>query len=331
MDTIRWGIIGVGNVCEVKSGPALQKANGSELVVVMRRTGALAEDFARRHNVPRWTDDAQAVIDDPDVDAVYIATPPGSHRDYALQVAAAGKPVYVEKPMARTAAECQQMVGACRAAGVPLYVAYYRRALPRFEKARDLIQSGALGEVRFVNVTLYYPPEQGDAGPATPWRLLPEHSGGGRYFDLASHMLDWLDYALGPITQVSGRAAQQGGLYEVEDIVTGHWTHASGVQGIGVWAFNAAVRRDEFRIVGSKGTLTFSSFTEDPLILETPDGVQEFAIANPPHVQQPLVQLMVDELLGRGTCPSTGESGARTSWVMDQMVADWRRESGVAF
>lgn len=135
MERVRWGIIGCGDVTEVKSGPAFQKAERSELVAVMRRNGALAADYAKRHGVPKWYDDAEQLIHDPDVDAVYIATPPHAHKDYTLKVAAAGKPVYVEKPMALNAQECREMVEACRSAGVPLFVAYYRRAQPQIGRA----------------------------------------------------------------------------------------------------------------------------------------------------------------------------------------------------
>ena len=149
MKQVRWGIIGCGDVTEVKSGPALQKAEGSQLVAVMRRNGALAQDYARRHGVPRWYDDAQQLIDDPEVDAVYIATPPHMHKEYTLAVARAGKPVYVEKPMALNAAECQEMIDACHSAGVPLFVAYYRRALPRFVKVKELVDSGVIRGTAF--------------------------------------------------------------------------------------------------------------------------------------------------------------------------------------
>ena len=110
MKTIRWGIIGCGNVTEVKSGPGFQKAKNSALVAVMRRNGALAEDYARRHNVPRWTDDAQALIDDPEVDAVYVATPPAFHIEYTIQAARAGKPVYVEKPLANRGTDHHDLI-----------------------------------------------------------------------------------------------------------------------------------------------------------------------------------------------------------------------------
>src|SRR5512136_2500423 len=177
MKTIRWGIIGCGNVTEVKSGPGFQKANNSQLVAVMRRNGALAKDYAERHGVRKWYDDANALIADPDVDAVYIATPPASHKEHTLAVARAGKPVYVEKPMAMNYAECEEMIEACRSAGVKLFVAYYRRALPRFLKVKGLVESGVIGQVRSVMVSLYMPPAPDELDPShLPWRVLPEIS-----------------------------------------------------------------------------------------------------------------------------------------------------------
>jgi len=136
---IRWGIIGCGDVTEVKSGPAFQKAKNSRLVAVMRRDGDLARGYARRHQVPKWYDDADALIHDDEVDAVYIATPPAFHEDYTLKVAQTKKPVYVEKPMGMNYAECQEMILNCQKSEVPLFVAYYRRALERFIKIKKII------------------------------------------------------------------------------------------------------------------------------------------------------------------------------------------------
>ena len=241
MRTIRWGIIGCGDVAEVKSGPGFQKAEHSSLVAVMRRNGALARDYAQRHGVPRWYDNAEALIHDPDVDAVYIATPPAFHKDYTLLSAQAGKPVYVEKPMAFNFEECQTMIQACRAAGVPLFVAYYRRALARFLKLKELVDAQAIGDVCFVNVTLYQPLAREELSPQTlPWRVIPELAGGGRFVDLASHMLDFLDFLLGPIRVAHGIASNQAHKYPAEDIVTGTFVFESGVHGVGIWCFSAA-------------------------------------------------------------------------------------------
>lgn len=321
MKTVRWGIIGCGNVTEVKSGPAFQKADNSALVAVMRRDGAKAQDYAQRHGVPKWYDDADALINDPDVDAVYIATPPDSHSSYTLAVAQAGKPVYVEKPMARDFAECQTMIDACKDAGVPLFVAYYRRALPRFLKIKELLESGAIGEIRLASITMRMQPAVIADPNNIPWRLIPEIAGhGGKYADLASHMLDILDYFLGPIQQVEGAASNQGGQYPAEDMVTGSFVFESGLHGVGSWCFTSFDQCDLSEIVGTKGTIRYSCFDESPVVLRTETGEEEFAIANPPHIQQPLIQSIVNDLLGGESCASTGVSGARTSWVMDQML-----------
>jgi predicted dehydrogenase len=319
---IRWGIIGSGDVAEVKSGPGFQRARGSQLVAVMRRRGDLAADFARRHGVPRWYDDAAALIADPEVDAVYIATPPGTHRDYAVQVCAAGKPAYVEKPMARNHAECREMLAAFTAAGLPLFVAYYRRALPRFLKARELIQEGRLG-----TVTSVAQQHAGHAGrdldqAALPWRLRAEEAGGGLFLDLGCHTLDILDFLLGPLSEVQGAAANVASPYAVEDSVAMTF-RAGGALGTGAWNFASALPADRIEIRGTVGRLALSTFGDEPVELVTAAGRETFTLPNPPHIQQPLIQAIVDALHGEGECPSTGVTAARTSLVIDQVLAGY--------
>jgi len=330
MEKVRWGIIGVGNVTETKSGPGLQQADRSELVAVMRRSPGKAADYARRHGVPRWYDDADALIADPEVDAVYIATPPDSHRDLTVRAAAAGKPVYVEKPMARTGAECDAMIDACAHAGVPLFVAYYRRAMPRFRTVKNLLDGGAIGRLRTVTVRMQRTSAD-VVGAELSWRLRPEVSGGGLFVDLGSHTLDLLDWLLGPVTHVVGVAVNQGGHYRAEDLVTGVFTFASGVQGVGVWSFDTHENRDEVEISGTTGTLRFSSFGQEPLRLTGASGERQIDAPYPRTVQQPLIQTVVDALTGRGTCPSTGASAARTARVVDALLAGYRTQRGLAF
>ena len=322
-DSIRWGIIGCGNVTEVKSGPAFRLARGSRLVSVMRRNGALAEDYARRHGVAKWTDRAEQVIHDPEVDAVYVATPPGSHMDYALQVCAAGKPCYVEKPMARNAAECRRMVDAFAAAGLPLFVAYYRRGLPRFLAAKELIEGGRIGAVRSLDY-VYRSRARTDLDPARlPWRLVAEHSGGGLFLDLASHALDIFDFMLGPIRDVSSEVRRRGAAYDVEDYVSMHFRIGQGAEGRALWDFGADAGEDRFVISGDTGRIEMSVFGNEPLRLAGASGLTELGRPNPPHIQQPLVQTMVDELLGSGRCPSRGDTAIRASAVMDAALAPY--------
>jgi 1,5-anhydro-D-fructose reductase (1,5-anhydro-D-mannitol-forming) len=334
--TIRWGVLGCGNVTEVKSGPAFQKAEGSALQVVMRRRGELAADYARRHGVPSWTDDAGALIADPTVDAVYVATPPGAHESLALAVCAARKPAYVEKPMARNHAECQRMIAAFAAAGVPLFVAYYRRALPRFVRARDLVAAGELGVITGVSYRLSGPYHRDvvtsvQAGAPLPWRLQAEHAGGGLFLDLGCHTLDILDFICGPLEDVRGRAANLATPSDVEDTVALTFRTAGGALGTAHWLFAAAERADEIVITGERAELRLSTFGNEPVELRRGDGpgdrqrdrVDRFDLPNPPHIQQPMIQSIVDELRGRGTCPSTGVSAARTSAVIDAVLLDY--------
>jgi 1,5-anhydro-D-fructose reductase (1,5-anhydro-D-mannitol-forming) len=326
MTTIRWGIIGCGDVTEVKSGPALAKATNSALVAVMRRDARLAADYARRQGVARSHDDANAIIEATDIDAVYVATPPDSHRDYAIRCAAAGKPVLVEKPMALDAAQCDEMIAACASAGVRLWVAYYRRALPRFVAVRDLIRDGAIGEPRMVTSRQFQMPRRPDeSNPnSPPWRIDAARSGGGLFVDMMTHTLDFLDFVFGPIESARGVAANVGAAYAAEDVVAATYRFASGVQGSGAFCY-AADRDEEWNeIVGSHGRLRFSTTKPVPIRVARGDAVEDIAIDDPPHVHQPLVQTIVDELNGSGCCPSTGESAARTTRVVDEILREHR-------
>jgi predicted dehydrogenase len=328
MSTIGWGIVGCGDVTEVKSGPALQKARNSSLVAVMRRNGALAEDYARRHGVERWYDDAEALIDDPGVDAVYVATPPSTHRLYTEMAAARGKPVYVEKPMATTGADGDAMQAACDRAGVPLFVAYYRRALPRFLQVAALLADGSIGDPLAVVVTHLAPPASSESASLPSWRVTPEIAGGGYFVDLGSHTLDLLDFLLGPVERADGGSTNRAGLYPAEDLVSARLSFASGVQGVGLWSFCAHEHREQVEIVGDRGSLRFSVFADEPVTF-TKGGSERTLpfVPHPAHVQQPLIQTVVNALTGDGTCPSTGVSAARTGHVIDRLLSEHRAAS----
>ena len=320
---INWGIIGCGDVTEVKSGPGFQKASGSTLTAVMRRDFAKAQDYARRHGVPRVHRDADALIQDAEVDAVYIATPPSTHCELALKVAVAGKPCLVEKPMALNHDECVRMVAAFRDRGVPLWVAYYRRALPRFLVVRDLLKQGVIGRPTSIHVAVLdrlAPP-----GRASTWRFEPGVAGAGLFFDTGSHSLDLVDFLLAPIASVAGFAVNTGGAYAAEDVTTASFRLDTDVPGTGIWNYNADAARDVIDIFGAGGRIRTPIFTDGDVIVSVGGRDRVDRVRNPPHVHQPLIQTIVDELRGRGRCESTGESGARTSWVMDQCVAGFYR------
>lgn len=319
MGLVRWGMIGCGDVAEVKSGPGFQKASGSALIAVMRRDLGKAEDFARRHGIGRVHSRADALIADSDVDVVYVATPPSTHCELALRVAAAGKPCLVEKPMALNHEECLRMVAAFRDRALPLWVAYYRRALPRFLLVRDLLQQGAIGCLTSIHVEVFARLATGDSAAA--WRFDPAVAGGGLFFDVGSHGLDLVDFLAAPIREVSGFAVNTGGSYGAEDVTAASFLLESMVPGTGIWNFNAGRKGDGLWFTGSEGHLQTPIFIDGDVVVTQGDRDTVHPVRNPPHVHQPLIQTIVDELQGRGRCESTGESAARTSWVMDQCVA----------
>lgn len=321
MRKIKWGIIGCGNVTEIKSGPAFQLAKNSELIAVMRRNGELAKDYANRHKVPKWYDNAEKLIEDPDVDAIYIATPPVNHKEYTIMAAKAGKPVYVEKPMALTTKECEEMINVCQSAGVRLFVAYYRRALERFLKIKQLIETKKIGEVRFISIN--YHDIVKESRDNLPWRVEPKISGGGHFVDLASHMLDFLDFVFGPIKEVKGIVSNQAGIYPAEDIVTSTFLFENGIHCAGTWCFSSFEKVDHTEIIGDKGKITYSTFDAEPIKLITLEGTTEYKIEYPRHIQQDLIQTVVDDLNGAGKCPSIGETGIRTTWVMEEVLKEY--------
>jgi predicted dehydrogenase len=314
-DPVRWGMIGCGDVAEVKSGPGFAKASGSALLAVMRRDRSKAEDFARRHGIRRVHSTAEELIADPEVDAIYVATPPDSHCDLACRVAAARKPCLVEKPMARSYRECVRMLEAFETAAVPLWVAFYRRALPRFLLIRDILRAGTLGRVTSASVDVREPLATGETARA--WRFNQAIAGAGLFFDKGSHSIDILDFLLGPVEYAHGTAVNSGGTYEVEDLTVAVLRMPGPVLATGTWNFNADETSDQLILTAENGTIRTSLFADSDVVVRTGDRETVHEIRNPPHVHQPLIQTIVDELRGRGRCESTGDSGARASRVLD--------------
>jgi len=323
---IKWGIIGCGNVTEVKSGPAFNKVSGSTLKAVMRRNASKAEAYAKRHNVSKWSNNADDIIHDSDINAIYIATPPSTHAEYAIKAMKAGKAVYVEKPMAASYQQCIEMMEVSKASKSPLFVAYYRRTLPGFLKVKELLDDGSIGQTLYVNLRLIRPAHQIEKEtPEKIWRLQANQAGGGLFYDLASHQLDFLDYLFGPIKTVFGVAANRGGYYEVEDTVSASMQFTNGVVGNGIWSFvsHDLAEEDTIEIVGTKGKILFSGFKHTPIILYRDGDITEYPYLNPENIQYNLIKQVVETLQGIGECISSGESAIRTNKVMQKIVGDF--------
>lgn len=317
---INWGIIGVGNVCEKKSGPAYQKINGFHLKAVMRRDFSKAKEFAKRHNIEIYYSNADELINNPEIDAIYIATPPNNHLEYALKVAEAGKICCVEKPMAVSFDECQKMYSAFKEKNIPLFVAYYRRSLPRFEHIKTWIDREEIGDIRHIHWALSKPANEIDLSKNYNWRTDKNIALGGYFDDLASHGLDYFHYILGEVESVSGQSANQQELYSAKDAFSASWIHKNGVTGSAFWNFGSWKREDHAEILGSKGSIIFSIFDENPIQLITPKETISLTIEHPENIQLCHVENMRNHLDGTKQHPATGETALHTAWIMDKIL-----------
>ncbi|QLG45644.1 Gfo/Idh/MocA family protein [Costertonia aggregata] len=319
---IRWGVIGCGAVTEIKSVPAYQKTKGFEVVAVMRRDFEKAKDYAQRHGIPKVHPSAVDLIHDDGVDAVYIATPPDSHKTYALKVAEAGKPCCIEKPMAPSYEESLDIYKMFKVDNIPLFVSYYRRSLPRFLKINEWLNTHQIGKIRHIRWFLSKPPNPLDLSKNYNWRTDAKIAPGGYFDDLASHGLDLFTFLLGDIEFAQGVVNNQQGLYSAMDSVSANWLHKSGVMGSGSWNFGCDRREDKVEIYGSHGKITFSVFGEEDIVLENGKGKQSLFIENPENVQLYHTKNIKEHLLGNQTHPSTGKTALHTSWVMNNILSE---------
>lgn len=319
--TINWGIIGCGDVTEVKSGPAFNKVPDSKLVAVMRRNEEKAKDYAQRHGVGKWYNNADDLINDREVNAIYIATPPLNHEEYAIKAMQAGKPVYVEKPMALNAAAAEQIEKVAKQTGVKITVAHYRRQQPVFLKVKELIEQKVIGDVRFVDLKMLQPHQSEIITKTeTNWRIDPSVSGGGLFYDLAPHQLDLMMYFFGTPKKISGVAFNSSHFYNADDITCGQILFDSGVVFNGSWCFTVAERKDLCEIIGSEGKLSFPIFDHKQLTLEKQGTKTTFEFNNLQHVQQPMIQKVVEYFLDRSPNPCSAAEGVDVMKMMDALA-----------
>lgn len=324
MKEIGWGFIGCGEVTEKKSGPAFNEVPGSHVVAVMSRNAEKAESYAKRHNIKKWYTDPLELINDPEINAIYIATPPSSHATFAIMSMKAGKPVYIEKPLAASYEDCARINRISELTGVPCFVAYYRRYLPYFQKVKQIIQSGAIGTPANVQIRFSVPPRDLDykSNGSLPWRLQPDIAGGGYLYDLAPHQLDLIQDIFGVITRAHGYCSNMAKLYKAEDTISACFYFENGLPGSGSWCFvgHQSAKEDRIEVIGEKGMLSFSVYNYSPIQLVTSEGRSSIVVPNPPYVQLPIIRSVIEHLQGIGICECTSVSATPVNWVMDRIL-----------
>lgn len=324
MKEMGWGFIGCGEVTEKKSGPAFNEVPGSHVVAVMSRNAEKAESYAKRHNIKKWYTDPLELINDPEINAIYIATPPSSHATFAIMAMKAGKPVYIEKPLAASYEDCARINRISELTGVPCFVAYYRRYLPYFQKVKQIIQSGAIGTPANVQIRFSVPPRDLDykSNGSLPWRLQPDIAGGGYFYDLAPHQLDLIQDIFGVITRAHGYCSNMAKLYKAEDTISACFYFENGLPGSGSWCFvgHQSAKEDRIEVIGEKGMLSFSVYNYSPIQLVTSEGRSSIVVPNPPYVQLPIIRSVIEHLQGIGICECTSVSATPVNWVMDRIL-----------
>lgn len=318
---LRWGFIGCGDVTEVKSGPAYQLVDGFSVEAVMRRNADKLADYAKRHGIAKTYLEADALINDPAIDAIYIATPPDSHLEYALKVAAVGKICCIEKPMAVNYEQSLAIYEAFEQNTIPLFVAYYRRNLARFLKLKEWVDNNEIGQIVHIHWVYERAASEQDLAKNYNWRTDKNIAPGGYFDDLACHGLDIFSFLLGNFKEVKGDSKNHLGLYSAYDLVQAEWQHESGCSGAALWNFGANEYKDEVVIYGDKGKITFSIFGDNPISLMVAESNDLVEISNPKHIQLPFVEAMKSYLIeGNKTQVSTGKSALHTAWVMGQIL-----------
>ena len=321
MEAVQWGIIGCGNVTEVKSGPAFNKVNHSTLVAVTRRDPVKLADYAKRHGVPMTFLVPSELIASDAINAIYIATPPDVREAYAMQSMQLGKPVYLEKPMALDLAACKRLQKASVELGVKLSVAHYRRNLPLFVEVKKLINQGLIGDIKELSITMLKKTNLAANDPNN-WRVDPSIAGGGYFYDLAPHQIDLVFYFLGnDLKSYSGVSKNKAGMYAAEDFVEGIIEMGDGIICKGLWDFSIMDQeeKDEFLIMGTKGTIRFPVFGLF-IELELNGVIQKMEFEAPKHNQQNHIQQVVDYFLGKGENPCSADDAILSMQVMEAFV-----------
>ncbi len=320
MAKINWGIIGCGDVTEKKSGPAFSKVADSELIGVMRRDAEKAADYALRHHIENWYSNADALMANKNINAIYIATPPASHSSYAVAALQNGFNVYVEKPVTLNATEARQIAAALKLyPNLKLTVAHYRRAVPMFLKVKSLLEESIIGDIRTVQIRMWQSRKPSlVAKTQDNWRVNPELSGGGYFHDLAPHQLDLMLFYFGKPEMYHGFSLNQSESTPADDHVCGQILFKNNIVVNGSWCFNVAENQttDTCEMIGALGKITFPFFGN--YIRVQTDSIDEtFTFTHPEHIQQPMIEKIVAYFNNEADNPCSIEEAILLMDIMD--------------
>lgn len=322
MADLRWGLIGCGDISRKRVAPALRDASGSRLEAISRAQADKLDEFARDFEVPKRFADWRELVGEPDIDAVYVATPVSLHEPQTIAAAEAGKHVLCEKPMALDPAACQRMIDACGANNVKLSIAYYRRFYPVLDRMRELVGVGAIGKLALVQANAFEFFDR-QPGQARRWIIEREQSGGGPMMDFGSHRAELFHHFFGPVEQARGVMDRV--LFdhrEVEDTSVALFKLAGGARGVLTVTHAAAEGQDTLSLYGSEGSLHSPVLNVGELHIRTKEG--ERVESWPPHanLHQPLVEDFIVAITENREPAVSGEDGLAAQRIMVEIYRE---------
>jgi predicted dehydrogenase len=323
MTTLKWGLIGTGDIARRRVAPALVDLPSCELLAVSRGRPELAEPFAREFGVPRWYANWQDLLNDKEIDAVYIATPVHLHAAQTIAAANSGKHVLCEKPMAMNPHECEEMIAACRANNVKLGVAYYRHFYPVMDRIKNLIAAGEIGRVTFAQINAF---EWFDPPPDHPrhWLIDKAQAGGGPMFDFGCHRIEVLTDLFGPCRRLKSIVANVVFDREVEDTAATLFQFESGVCATLTVTHAASEPQDTLDIFGTHGSLHIPVLNKGEI--RTIRGSEAHTEFHPPapNIHQPLIEDFVQAVLTGREPKVDGEIGLAVAQIEEEIYESGR-------
>lgn len=317
MSNIRWGIVGCGDVVRRRVAAAIQADPNSTLLAACRRNEDELAAFCKQFNVEQSYTNAADLIDNHDIDAVYIATPVSDHVTQTLLAARAEKHVLVEKPMAISVEECDQMIDECDRRNVTLGVAYYRRFYPVVERIRAAIAGGEIGTPLACSVVTATPLDM-QPGSDGYWRADPQKSGGGSLMDVGSHRVDLLVDLFGKVRSVKAHCSSIDTSYKAENVAGATIQFQSGVLANLMCLFGTPVDPDEFTIIGTKGRITSRPLNGGQLEIQMATETKNESHPPAANFNTPLIADFVAAIAEKRKPKISGEAGRLANDVLER-------------